>query len=102
MGRSMSDKHIKPLKELRRDAGKYIKKIREDKNLSQLDLSKALGYDYYSFISQIENGTSRVPPEGMRDWARNLGVPYNMFAKTLLRFYEPYFFEAMFTDETQS
>ena len=82
-------------KHLRKQAGAYIAKLRTEKRLSQLDLSRKLGYDYYSFISQVENGVVRVPPNALGAWARALGVDMGTFALTLLRYYEPGYFEAI-------
>lgn len=82
-------------KRLRKQAGAYIQKLRVDKGLSQLDLSKRLGYEYYSFISQVENGIVRVPPDALGAWARALGVDKGTFALNLLRYYEPHYFDAI-------
>jgi transcriptional regulator with XRE-family HTH domain len=83
-------------KQARKEAGAYIQKLRLKADLSQLELAKRLGYPYYSFISQVEGGVVRLPPDGLRAWARALGVDVETFAKTLLRHYEPYYFDALF------
>jgi len=54
---------------------------------------------YYTFISQIENGVSRVPPESLSDWASALGVDAKKFAKTLMRDYDPHTFRVLFGSE---
>ena len=48
-----------------------------------------LGFKYYTFISQVENGFGRVPTESMEGWARALGVDPAAFARELLSYYDP-------------
>lgn len=83
-------------KRLRKEAGVYVKRLREKSEMSQLDLANKLGLEYYTFISQVENGVTRVPPEALRDWAKALDVEVDVFAKNLLRFYDPFTFDALF------
>jgi transcriptional regulator with XRE-family HTH domain len=80
----------------RKEAGEYLKKVREKAEITQMALAKELGWDYYTLVSTIEAGKARVPPDRMAAWAKAVGVDLNDFAKTLLRFYEPYFFQALF------
>ena len=42
------------LKDARKDAGNWLKKLRTDAGITQLDLARACGYEYVSFMSQIE------------------------------------------------
>ncbi len=60
-------------KELRRQAGTWLKELRGRAGLSQLQLAERLGLKYYTFVSQVENGFGRVPTESMEAWARALG-----------------------------
>jgi transcriptional regulator with XRE-family HTH domain len=87
---------------LRKEAGEYIKYRREQLRLSQMDLSKRLGLEYYTFVSGVETGASRVPPDKLRDWAAALEVDLKALTKTLLRFYDPFTFEALFGPEKSS
>jgi transcriptional regulator with XRE-family HTH domain len=41
--------------------GKMIRKYREDKDLTQADLAKMLGYKYGNFIGMLESGSSVFP-----------------------------------------
>lgn len=86
-------------RQLRKQAGRYIKHLREDAGKTQMEVSKSLGYEYYTFISQVEQGTSRVPPESYESWAKVLEVPVKQFAKTLLAYYDPETFVAIFGKE---
>ncbi len=76
-------------KQLRREAGAWLKELRAAAGLSQMELAQKLGLKYYTFISQVENGFGRVPTESMEPWALALGVEPSAFAKHLLSYYEP-------------
>ena len=85
-------------KRLRILAGRYVRDLRLNKDLTQGALSKLLDLDYASFISAVENGQSRVPPDAMKNWAIALGVDRREFAKELLKFYDPYMHWECFGD----
>jgi len=76
-------------KVLRKQAGTWLKELRGRAGLSQIELAATLGFKYYTFVSQIENGFGRVPTESMEAWARALGAEPSEFARYLLSFYEP-------------
>lgn len=84
---------------LRQEAGRWLKARREAANLSQRDLAKAVGIDYYTFISQIESGRGRVPPAQMKVWAKVLNLPARDFAISLMKYYDPLSYELIFGDE---
>jgi transcriptional regulator with XRE-family HTH domain len=76
-------------RKLRKQAGDWLKQRRAEAGLSQVDLAAKLGLKYYTFISQVENGFSRVPTETMEAWAIQLGLDPSAFARHLLIYYEP-------------
>jgi transcriptional regulator with XRE-family HTH domain len=76
-------------KHLRKQAGTWLKELRGRAGLSQIELAAILGFKYYTFISQVENGFGRVPTESLEPWARALGVDPSHFARKLLSYYEP-------------
>lgn len=84
------------VQKLRQEAGRWLKSLREDRGLSQRDLAKAVGTDYYTFISQLENGRGRIPPDRYNLWADALGVPPRVFVRTLMRFYDPITYQILF------
>lgn len=84
--------------ELRIEAGVWLKEMREAAGLSQRVMARTLGLEYYTFISQVENGRGRIPPNRYRDWAHALGVDDKVFAKTLLKFYEPVIYDMLFEE----
>lgn len=83
-------------KQLRKQAGAWLKELRGRAGLSQIQLADVLGFKYYTFISQVENGFGRVPVESMEAWARALGADPTEFAKRLLSFYEPELYRLLF------
>ena len=88
------------VQELRRAAGDWLRKLREHRGLSQRDLARLVGADYYTFISQLEMGRGRVPPDRYKIWADALGVPPKVLVKTLLRYYDPVTYGVLFEDES--
>ena len=82
--------------ELRQRAGRWLKELREGRALSQRNLADLVGAEYYTFISQLEAGRGRIPPDRYRDWASALGVDPRVFVKTLMQFYDPVTYEIVF------
>ena len=56
--------------ELRREAGLWLRELRERRGLSQRQLASHLGAEYYTFISQLETGRGRIPPIGIGNGQR--------------------------------
>ena len=84
------------VQELRREAGLWLKELRERRGLSQRQLAGQLGNDYYTFISQLETGRGRIPPARYRQWAEVLGVEPAEFVKTLMQYYDPVTYGILF------
>src|SRR5271167_423543 len=89
----LSDKEVV---ELRREAGQWLKRLREAQGLSQRDLADAVGVEYYTFISQVESGRGRIPPDRYRAWAKALRVPAREFVIKLMRYYDPVTYRILF------
>ena len=83
-------------RELRRQAGAWLKEQRVRAGLSQIELAQRLGLKYYTFVSQVDNGFGRVPTESMEAWARALGIDPSSFARRLLSFYDPELYRLLF------
>lgn len=86
---------------LRREAGQWLKERREAAGLSQRDLSKKVGIEYYTFISQIEAGRGRVPAERYEAYAEALGINPREFTKTMLRYNDTVVYNLLFGTETE-
>jgi transcriptional regulator with XRE-family HTH domain len=85
--------------ELRREAGRWLKELREKRGLSQRNLADRVGAEYYTFISQIEAGRGRIPPDRYLVWAKALGVDPKIFVRSLLQFYDPVTHAILFGDQ---
>jgi transcriptional regulator with XRE-family HTH domain len=87
------------VQELRRTAGHWLKELRESRGLSQRQLAALVGVDYYTFISQLETGRGRIPPDRYKQWADALGVESKEFVRTLMRYYDPVTFNILFANQ---
>ena len=85
--------------ELRREAGRWLKMLREERGLSQRQMASLIGADYYTFISQIEAGRGRIPPDRYTVWAQALGLEPKFLVRTLLRYYDPATYKALFGED---
>jgi transcriptional regulator with XRE-family HTH domain len=83
-------------KQLRKQAGAWLKDLRGKAGLSQIELAERLGLKYYTFISQVENGFGRVPTESMEAWAVALKAEPSQFARRLLSYYDPELYRLLF------
>ncbi len=88
--------------ELRREGGRYLKELREARGLSQRQLAQLVGVEYYTFISQLETGRGRIPPDRYRAWADALGISAKDLVRNVMRFYDPLTYEILFNAETPS
>ncbi|WP_299442249.1 helix-turn-helix transcriptional regulator [uncultured Rhodospira sp.] len=84
---------------LRRAAGRWLKSLREQRGVSQRQMATLVDVEYYTFISQIEAGRGRIPPDRYEAWAAALGVPLIPFVKTLMSFYDPVTHRILFGHE---
>jgi transcriptional regulator with XRE-family HTH domain len=95
-------KDVPEARQLRKQAGDWLKQRRADAGLSQADLAAKLGLKYYTFISQVENGFSRVPTELIGAWANELGLEQRAFARHLIMYYEPELHRLLFGTESKN
>jgi transcriptional regulator with XRE-family HTH domain len=93
-------KHPSSVKHRRKEAGLWLKGLREKAGLTQMDLAIRLGFKYYAFISQVETGFTRLPPQKIEAWASAVGADPPLFAKRLLSFYEPELHRVLYEDKT--
>lgn len=85
-------------KEHRATLGQWLKSLREAQGLSQRDLADRLELDYYTFISQLENGRGKIPSYRYGEWAAALNQEPRQFVRVLLRYYEPVTYSILFDD----
>ena len=84
--------------ELRREAGRWLKERREYCGLSQRQLAEKVGTDYYTFVSQLETGRGRIPPDRYRVWAEALQMSPRELVLALLPYYDPFIHEILFEE----
>jgi transcriptional regulator with XRE-family HTH domain len=82
--------------ELRKKAGAWLRDLRAKAELTQLELSELVGYEYYSAISQIEGGSGTLPSTKYAIYARALKMEPADFVEGLLAFYDPPTHEILF------
>lgn len=68
--------------------GALIRNYRQDKEMTQLDLAKKLGYDSTQFISLFERGVSKVPHNILGKLIVILGIPEKLVLQILIKDYE--------------
>src|SRR5262245_26434762 len=83
-------------RELRSKAGRWLRELREKRGLSQRDLAQKVGAEYYTFISQLEHGRGRIPPDRYLVWAHALGVDPREFVQGLMAHYDPVTYSIIF------
>ena len=81
---------------LRSKAGSWLRELREKRGLSQRELAQKVGAEYYTFISQLEHGRGRIPPDRYLVWADALGVNPREFVRGLMSFYDPMTYNIIF------
>jgi transcriptional regulator with XRE-family HTH domain len=91
----------KDTQDLRQEAGVWLRELREQAGLSQRDLATAIGAEYYTFISQLETGRGRLPPDKYEIWAKAVGIPTRDLVKRLMRYYDPVTYAILFDDAAE-
>src|SRR5262245_59259513 len=85
MGRIQFARTAPEAREQRRQAGAWLKQLRARAGLSQIELAERLGFKYYTFVSQVENGFGRVPTESLGAGARRQAFDFRAAASVVLR-----------------
>ena len=80
----------------RREAGVWLRQIREARGFTQRQLAERVGIEFYTFVSQIESGRGRIPADRYKKWADALEVNPKYFAKKMLHLYEPAIYQILF------
>src|SRR5262245_3962655 len=86
---------------LRQEAGRWLRELREKRGLLQRDLHQKVGAEYYTFISQLEHGRGRIPPDRYLVWAQALGVARREFVQGLMSYYDPVTYDIVFGPESR-
>src|SRR5215831_4201783 len=75
-------------RKLRKQAGCWLRELRENRGLSQRELAQKVGAEYYTLISQLEHGYGRIPPSRYLAWANALAVEPHVFVRRLMTYYD--------------
>lgn len=86
---------------LRQQAGIWLRDRRTEAGLSQRALANHVGFEYYTFISQLESGRGKVPSDRYAAYAEAVKVPAREFAMTMLRYSDPDTYNLIFTGEEE-
>jgi len=81
---------------LRTEAGLWLRELREKSGLTQREMAQRVGAEYYTFISQLETGRGRIPPDRYLVWADALGVQPREFVRGLMYYYDPVTYRIIF------
>lgn len=85
----------------RKQGGLVLKTLRTTQGLTQRELAEKAGLEYYTFISQIEAGVGKVPPQKLNLFAAALGCDPIRFTREMMKFYDPDTFEVIFASDRQ-
>jgi transcriptional regulator with XRE-family HTH domain len=69
-------------------AGSWLRELRERRGLTQRELARIVGVEYYTIIAQLESGRGRVPADRYLAWAAALQVEPREFARKLMACYD--------------
>lgn len=83
-------------REERAEVGRWLKARREEAGLTQKDLAEKVGSVYNTFVSQIELGVGRIPPERYLEWCVALDVEPKIFALQMIKANEPEAYRMLF------
>lgn len=88
--------------QLRISVGQWLRDCRASLGLSQREIADIAGFEYYTFISQLETGRGRVPAERYEAYAKALQVDPREFAMRMLQAYENSTYRILFPSEAMS
>jgi transcriptional regulator with XRE-family HTH domain len=96
----LSHKQRKQL--LRKEAGRWLRELREKRGLSQRELAEKVGAEVYTLISQLEHGRGLIPQDRYLVWAEALEIAPREFIQRLTSYYSPEAYRTAFKDHPGS
>jgi len=70
--------------------------LREKARLTQREINEAVGFAYYTAISQVESGIMKLPTDRFADYAKVTGTDLFEFTRNVLAENDPALHEVMF------
>ena len=86
-------------REVRRQFGQRLKGRRGELGYTQLQFAELVGQQYFTFISQVENGVAKIPTDDLGLWADVLGLDPYEFAKAYLKAVDGGLYKALFNND---
>ncbi|WP_186445293.1 MULTISPECIES: helix-turn-helix transcriptional regulator [unclassified Aminobacter] len=83
----------------REEVGLWLRERREARGLTQRALAEMIGSVYFTYISQVELGQSRIIPERWPQWADALDIELSVFAMRMLEAYDPIAYRMIFSSD---
>jgi transcriptional regulator with XRE-family HTH domain len=77
-------------------AGEWMRSVRVSAGLSQNQLLARLPKKSSMFVSQMENGQTRLIPQYYEAWAEALGIDAKEVARRMIGYYTPFLYEPLF------
>jgi transcriptional regulator with XRE-family HTH domain len=90
----LSQKQRKQL--LRKQAGRWLRQLREKRCISQRELADKVGAEFYTLISQLEHGRGVIPQDRYLVWAKALEIAPGEFIQRLTSYYSPEAYKIVF------
>jgi transcriptional regulator with XRE-family HTH domain len=87
-----------PMQNRRKRTGEWLRELREKRGLSQRELARRVGAEFYTFISQLEHGWGHVPPDRYLVWATALQIEPQEFVRGLMQHDDPMAYDIIFGD----
>lgn len=88
---------------LRQEVGRWLKERREATGRSQREVANLVGVEFYTWVSQLETGRGRVPPDRYEAYARALDMDVRELVMKLFPYYDPVTAKILFpADGTES
>ena len=86
---------------LRKEAGRWLRELREKRGLSQHELAVEVGAEIYTLMAQLEHGRGRIPPDRYLAWADALEIERGEFVRRLTWYYDPGTLKIVSQDHTR-
>jgi transcriptional regulator with XRE-family HTH domain len=86
---------------LRKQAGSWLRELREKCGLSQRELADKVGVEFYTLISQLEHGRGLIPPDRYLVWADALEIEPGEFIRRLTYYYDPDTYKIVFQEHAR-
>lgn len=77
-------------------AGEWMRSVRVSAGLSQNQLLARLPKKSSMFVSQMENGQTRLIPQYYEAWGAAVGVDAREVARRMIGYYTPFLYEPLF------